>query len=184
METGENTNRNGAEVSDPIYTQVNGIYRYNYTQERLEFINSQTRIIAAFWNIPRDQWEAIPSQAEYCKNITERSNKLVADEQKKKKRLIIAGVIAVIAFIIVPLIIDAIATQSISHTNRKDVTLSVAYEQFPGIARSKFEHVEDYKGCCIISVADGQAYVSYHNGRIYKAGAKSGIHNMLDKDLG
>ena len=59
-----------AKVSIPIHIQPNGFYRYNYTKERLEFINNQTKVVDFFREIPIDQWESILSHEEYCINIT------------------------------------------------------------------------------------------------------------------
>ena len=80
-ETNTNLHQKISKVSAPIHTQTNGFYRYNYERERLEFINNE-KVIAFFREIPLDQWENLPSQADYCRNITEQATEQLRSEKK------------------------------------------------------------------------------------------------------
>lgn len=95
-----------AKVSIPIHTQANGFYRYNYTKERLEFINNQTRTVDFFREIPIDQWESIPSHQEYCINITNEAN-----ENKKidKRASGAAKIVYILLFVAAPILLVILA---------------------------------------------------------------------------
>lgn len=80
-----NQNQNTPKVSIPIYSHNVGFYRYNYEKEQLEFINHQTKVVTAFWEIPLDQWENIPSHEAYCKSITKEADKNIEMQTAAKE---------------------------------------------------------------------------------------------------
>lgn len=41
-------------VSDVIYSNSKGFFRYNYNHSRLEFLNKETKLIVQTWEIPVD----------------------------------------------------------------------------------------------------------------------------------
>lgn len=85
-------------VSEPICSTNNGWFRYNYDENRLEFINQNTKLVVQVWQIPADQWEALPSQKEYCENIVQKEeNQTVANQKSKSQLLIISIIMAIIA---------------------------------------------------------------------------------------
>lgn len=73
-------------ISEPVYSNSKGWFRYNYNQSRLEFLNNKTRLVVQTWEIPVDQWEALPSQRQYCENIVIEANKQYAIKQQKKQK--------------------------------------------------------------------------------------------------
>lgn len=87
-------------VSDVIYSNSKGFFRYNYNQSRLEFLNSETKLIVQIWEIPPDQWDSLPSQRQYCENIVNEAIKqqAIRFEERQKFKLIfkITAVITII----------------------------------------------------------------------------------------
>ncbi len=88
-------------VSDVIYSNSKGFFRYNYNQSRLEFLNNETKLVVQTWEIPVDQWEALPSQRQYCENIVNEAIKQHAIQSaKKQKYKLIFKISAVITVIL------------------------------------------------------------------------------------
>lgn len=76
-------------VSDPIFSNSTGWFRYNYDENRLEFLNHNTKLVTHTWSIPVDQWEALPSQQEYCENIIKEANQQMQNQAAMKNRVLI-----------------------------------------------------------------------------------------------
>ena len=88
-------------VSDVIYSNSKGFFRYNYNQSRLEFLNNETKLVVQTWEIPADQWESLPSQRQYCENIVNEAIKQHAIQSaKKQKYKLIFKISAVITVIL------------------------------------------------------------------------------------
>ena len=88
-------------VSDVIYSNSKGFFRYNYNQYRLEFLNSETKLIVQIWEIPPDQWDSLPSQRQYCENIVNEAIKQQAIRSEERQKFkIIFKITAVITFIL------------------------------------------------------------------------------------
>lgn len=88
-------------VSDVIYSNAKGFFRYNYNQSRLEFLNNETKLVVQTWEIPVDQWESLPSQQQYCENIVNEAIKQHAIQSaKKQKYKLIFKISAVITVIL------------------------------------------------------------------------------------
>lgn len=92
--------QNNAKKDEPALVLPGGWFRYNYDKERLEFIDRKSRIVSQIWNIPKDQWDALPSHSEYCKSILQAEK----EERKKNKKYIKNFVIVVILLFILLLI--------------------------------------------------------------------------------
>lgn len=73
-------------ASEPIYSNPKGWFRYNYDISRLEFLDNETKMIIRIWEIPAEQWENLPSQWQYCKNIVDGEAKEEAIRQQKKQK--------------------------------------------------------------------------------------------------
>ncbi len=87
-------------VSEPILSTANGWFRYNFDENRLEFLNHNTKLIMQTWSIPIDQWEALPSQKAYCEQIVQKAENQTETNRKTRSRLSIIGAVAVIIAII------------------------------------------------------------------------------------
>lgn len=87
-------------VSEPILSTSNGWFRYNFDENRLEFLNHNTKLVMQTWDIPIDQWEALPSQKAYCEHIVWETENQTATNKKQKNKLGIIGVVAVIIAIV------------------------------------------------------------------------------------
>lgn len=87
-------------IFEPVYSTDIGFFRYNFEKECLEFINHQTKMVAEVWNIPRDQWEGLPSQAEYCENIVDQENKAVFLARKKVKKIVRSYIFIIIGWFV------------------------------------------------------------------------------------
>lgn len=87
-------------VSEPILSTSNGWFRYNFDENRLEFLNHNTKLVMQTWDIPTDQWKALPSQKEYCEHIIQETENQTATNKKQKNKLGIIGVVAIIIAII------------------------------------------------------------------------------------
>lgn len=88
-------------VSDVIYSNSKGFFRYNYNRSRLEFLNNETRLVVQTWEMPVDQWEYLPSQRQYCENIVNEAIKQHAIQSaKKQKYKLIFKISAVITVIL------------------------------------------------------------------------------------
>lgn len=72
-------------VSDVIYSNSKGFFRYNYNQSRLEFLNNETKLVVQTWEIPVDHWESLPPQRQYCENIVNEAIKQHAIQSAKTK---------------------------------------------------------------------------------------------------
>lgn len=83
-------------VSKPVYSNDVGFFRYNFEKECLEFINHQTRMVAQIWNVPRDQWDKLPSQEQYCEDIVDQETENATKFQKGKKKIERATVLCII----------------------------------------------------------------------------------------
>lgn len=92
-------------VSEPICSTTNGWFRYNYDENRLEFLNHNTKLVVQVWSIPADQWEALPSQKEYCENIVREAENQAVTNQKSRSHLltisVIMAIIAVVCFLFI-----------------------------------------------------------------------------------
>lgn len=89
-------------VSEPIFSNSTGWFRYNYDENRLEFLNHNTKLVVHTWDIPADQWEALPSQQEYCENIIKKEEqKQSATKSRALTTLIISSIIAVVCWFLV-----------------------------------------------------------------------------------
>lgn len=88
-------------VSDVIYSNSKGFFRYNYNRSRLEFLNNETRLVVQTWEMPVDPWESLPSQRQYCENIVNEAIKQHAIQSaKKQKYKLIFKISAVITVIL------------------------------------------------------------------------------------
>jgi|GEM_PF-2155834 len=83
-------------VSSPIAANQYGWFRYNYDQNRLEFINDETKTVAQTWDIPADQWERIPSKREYCENILRQYDRHATAQKQTNAISVVVLVISVI----------------------------------------------------------------------------------------
>lgn len=87
-------------VSKPVFSNDTGWFRYNYDENRLEFLNHNTKLVVQTWNIPSDQWESLPSQQEYCENIvraaTQQAQNQAAANQRAKSRSYYISIVATI----------------------------------------------------------------------------------------
>ena len=94
-------------VSEPIYSNTKGWFRYNYDIGRLEFLNNQTKTVVRIWRIPVDQWEALPSQQQYCENIVNQANEQQRRRREKQEKyqpiFVIALLVVVVCFVIMAL---------------------------------------------------------------------------------
>ena len=89
-----------ANISSPIAANEIGWLRYNYSQNRLEFINNETRTIIQVWEIPIDQWENIPSKREYCESIINNIDQYSKQKRKTKSSAIGVLFVSVVVSII------------------------------------------------------------------------------------
>lgn len=89
-------------VSEAICSTSTGWFRYNYDENRLEFLNHDTKLVVQTWSIPADQWEALPSQQEYCENIVNQAQNQATTHQKRKEQrrilFVVSAIIAVVCF--------------------------------------------------------------------------------------
>ena len=85
-----------SKVSESIFSNSTGFFRYNYDENRLEFLNHHTKLVVQTWDIPPDQWEALPSQQEYCENIVKEANQQMQHQAAAKDRVLIIFVISAI----------------------------------------------------------------------------------------
>ena len=83
-------------VSEPVFSNSTGWFRYNYDESRLEFLNHNTKLVMHTWSIPADQWEMLPSQQEYCESIVKEAQNQAAAKQRAKDRVLIIFVISAI----------------------------------------------------------------------------------------
>lgn len=83
-------------VSEPIFSNSIGWFRYNYDENRLEFLNNDTKLVVQTWSIPTDQWEALPSQQEYCENIVKEADQQVQNLAVAKNKFTIIFIISAI----------------------------------------------------------------------------------------
>lgn len=83
-------------VSSPVVANQNGWFRYNYGENRLEFVNSETKMVVQVWNIPLDQWENLPSKRGYCENILKQADRV---RKKDKNRAILYVIILIVIFL-------------------------------------------------------------------------------------
>ncbi len=72
------------EISAPVYSNAAGWFRYNYKLNRLEFLNNETKLVLHVWEIPADQWDALPNQYQYCESIVNEAKK--ANTIRKQSR--------------------------------------------------------------------------------------------------
>lgn len=70
-------------VSEPVFSNGKGWFRYNYDQSRLEFLSNETKMIIQTWAIPIDQWESLTSKEDYCENIVNQVHKQRMVNQQK-----------------------------------------------------------------------------------------------------
>ena len=87
-------------ASEPILSTSNGWFRYNYDEKRLEFLNHNTKLVIQTWDIPIDQWEALPSQKAYCEHIVRKTENQTKTNRKTRSQMSIIGVVAVIIAIV------------------------------------------------------------------------------------
>lgn len=83
-------------VSDSVFSNSVGWFRYNYDENRLEFLNHNTKLVVQTWSIPADQWEALPSQQAYCENIIKEANQQIQNQAATKNIVTIIFVISAI----------------------------------------------------------------------------------------
>lgn len=83
-------------VSAPIYSTDMVFFRYDFEKECLKFRNHQTKIVACIWNIPRDQWNELASQEQYCADIVDQENKALFQARKKAKKVVRSYVFLII----------------------------------------------------------------------------------------
>lgn len=83
-------------VSEPIFSNSTGWFRYNYDENRLEFLNHNTKLVVRTWNIPVDQWKVLPSQQEYCENIVMEENQQIQNKAATKNLVLIIFVVSAI----------------------------------------------------------------------------------------
>ena len=83
-------------VSEPVFSNSVGWFRYNYDENRLEFLNHNTKLVVQTWSIPLDQWEALPSQQAYCENIIKEANQQIQNQAATKNIVTIIFVISAI----------------------------------------------------------------------------------------
>lgn len=55
-----------------------------YKLNRLEFLNNETKLVIHVWEIPTDQWNALPNQYRYCESIVNEAKK--TDTIRKQNR--------------------------------------------------------------------------------------------------
>ena len=87
-------------VSESIFSNSVGWFRYNYDENRLEFLNHNTKLVVQTWGIPIDQWEALPSQRAYCENIVNEANQQVQNQTATKNQVLVMFVISAIIAIV------------------------------------------------------------------------------------
>lgn len=83
-------------VSEPIFSNSTGWFRYNYDDNLLESLNHDAKLVIQTWNIPADQWEALPSQREYCENIVKEANQQMQEQAATKDRVLILFIVSAI----------------------------------------------------------------------------------------
>lgn len=83
-------------VSESVFSNSVGWFRYNYDENRLEFLNHNTKLVVQTWSIPVDQWEALPSQQAYCENIIKEANQQIQNQAATKNIVTIIFVISAI----------------------------------------------------------------------------------------
>ncbi len=83
-------------VSSPIAANQYGWFRYNYGENRLEFVSNETKMVVQVWNIPLDQWENLPSKRGYCENILRQYDKQVTAQKQTNAISVVVLVISVI----------------------------------------------------------------------------------------
>ena len=54
------------ELSEIIYEDNIGFFKYNYDLERLELFDRQSCKVSRFWEISKELWGKIPFRREYC----------------------------------------------------------------------------------------------------------------------
>ena len=91
-------------VSEPVFANSKGWFRYNYDQSCLEFLEHETKLVVCTWVIPVNQWNELPSQREYCENIIREANRqvqseMVANQREKARVLLMCKISAVVAVI-------------------------------------------------------------------------------------
>lgn len=153
-------------VSEPVLSHSGGWFRYNYEKEQLEFINQETKAVTFTRDIPKDQWEILPSQHDYCQQIVDEANAEIAAKQKSAKRQIIIALIPIIVVIVVALWLIFVHP----HNSRKENAISIAKTHTSYLGGKNYEHAGDYKGYCIISfdvygnkyyfAADNDSYIN------------------------
>lgn len=99
-------------ISESILSTSTGWFRYNYDEKRLEFINHNTKLVTLTWDIPIDQWEALPSQKEYCEHIVQKAKNQTESDRKSRSKLSIIGTVAVIIAIVCLLFIKKVPTMN------------------------------------------------------------------------
>lgn len=83
-------------VSESIFTNSAGWFRYNYDENRLEFLSHNTKLVVETWSIPVDQWEALPSQQTYCENIVKEANQQIQNQAATKNKVLIIFIVSAI----------------------------------------------------------------------------------------
>lgn len=73
-------------VSDVIFSIPEGWFLYNYNQSRLEFLSNETKLVLQTWEIPIDQWQALPSQRRYCESIVNEAIQQQVNLQQSKQK--------------------------------------------------------------------------------------------------
>ena len=163
--------------SETILSHSGGFFRYNYGADRLEFINSQTKMIDGFWEIPKDQWDKMPSKHDYCQRIV---NEATVQVNKNGKNAV-TSIIAVIVIIVIVIF----GFKGWSHNQTKKYALQQVQEYLGvGFDMATYKHVEDYKDYCIISVTikgGSTGYYAYRSGVEYVGGSIEVIKKELDK---
>ena len=86
--------------SEPIFSNSTGWFRYNYDENRLEFLNHNTKLVECTWEIPVDQWEALPSQQEYCENIVKEANEQMQKQTSMKNLVLFLFIVSAIVAVV------------------------------------------------------------------------------------
>lgn len=103
-----NDSKSNTSAFEPIHTQSNGFYRYNHEKEQLEFINHQTKIVTGIWNIPKDQWQALPDKEDLCRRLTAEANAAIEKDKMLTIRGISAAASVVAAILSIALLYEAL----------------------------------------------------------------------------